>query len=90
MFPKTGGEWNYNWDLREPMSLVKPDLYEKANEEERKEMLEKLKSKATRNIFLIRHGQYHMDSEKKNLTDLGREQAKLLGTLRYVPTHIWF
>ncbi|XP_076817268.1 serine/threonine-protein phosphatase PGAM5, mitochondrial-like [Clavelina lepadiformis] len=36
------------------------------------------KSKCTRNIILVRHGQYHMDGksqEEKRLTELGREQA---------------
>ncbi|CAK5089247.1 unnamed protein product [Meloidogyne enterolobii] len=37
--------------------------------------------KATRNIFLIRHGQYKKEKakEKKKLTPLGREQAEFLG-----------
>lgn len=34
-------------------------------------MLSKVKPTATRNIILIRHGQYHLNSEKKNLTELG-------------------
>ena len=40
------------------------------------------RSKATRNIILIRHGQYNLNGdcdEKKYLTDLGREQAILTG-----------
>jgi len=32
-----------------------------------------------REILFIRHGQYHMDSETLNLTDLGKEQAKVTG-----------
>lgn len=77
MFPRL--QWERDWDFREPLNLVDQKAYEKANEEERKEMLSKVKAKATRHIFLIRHGQYHLDSEERNLTELGREQAKLVG-----------
>lgn len=42
-------------------------------------MLRKVTPKATRNIFLIRHGQYHLKSIDRNLTDLGKKQAVLLG-----------
>jgi serine/threonine-protein phosphatase PGAM5 len=34
-------------------------------------------------------GQYHLDSDKKNLTDLGREQAKLLGKRLAESDHIF-
>uniref|UniRef100_A0A914C1P6 Serine/threonine-protein phosphatase PGAM5, mitochondrial n=1 Tax=Acrobeloides nanus TaxID=290746 RepID=A0A914C1P6_9BILA len=50
-----------------------------ANEETRKELLKEVKPTATRHIFLIRHGQYQLDSKEKYLTALGREQAILLG-----------
>uniref|UniRef100_A0A8R1HKC8 Serine/threonine-protein phosphatase PGAM5, mitochondrial n=1 Tax=Caenorhabditis japonica TaxID=281687 RepID=A0A8R1HKC8_CAEJA len=76
-FPR--GEWNRNWDFRDPMSLVDSRKWEKADEEGRKKLLEENKATATRNIFLIRHGQYHLDREVKCLTPLGREQADLLG-----------
>ncbi|TKR64730.1 hypothetical protein L596_025219 [Steinernema carpocapsae] len=76
-FPR--GKWDANWDSRDPMTMINEDEYEKADEETRKQMLEKAKPKATRHIFLIRHGQYHMDSDKKNLTELGREQASMTG-----------
>ncbi|CAJ0564595.1 unnamed protein product, partial [Mesorhabditis spiculigera] len=42
-------------------------------------MIAEHKPTATRNIILIRHGQYKMDSKDKFLTELGREQAALLG-----------
>jgi len=77
LFPR--GKWNRNWDHRDPSAIVDPDSFEEADEPTRKEMLTRVTPKATRHIFLIRHGQYHLDSEKKNLTDLGREQARLLG-----------
>lgn len=47
--------------------------------------LEKSKPKATRNLFLIRHGQYNLKGngdEERTLTALGREQAEYTG--------IWF
>uniref|UniRef100_A0A915DLC1 G-patch domain-containing protein n=1 Tax=Ditylenchus dipsaci TaxID=166011 RepID=A0A915DLC1_9BILA len=72
-------KWNYNWDNRDPLSMINDKKYNAADDEEKKTMLEKVKPTATRNIFLIRHGQYFLDSEKKNLTELGREQALLLG-----------
>jgi len=77
IFPRS--KWNKNWDFREPLSLVNPELYAKADEATRQEMIQKATPTAIRNIFLIRHGQYHLESDKKHLTDLGREQATLLG-----------
>lgn len=76
-FPR--GKWNYNWDFREPESLVDKIKYDKATSEEKKTMLDAQKATATRNILLIRHGQYQMDSKGKFLTELGKEQAELLG-----------
>ncbi|VDK44556.1 unnamed protein product [Anisakis simplex] len=77
LFPRN--KWHSDWDSRDPLSLVDPVKYEAADASERKEMLKKVKPTATRNIFLIRHGQYAMDTDEKNLTPLGREQAVLLG-----------
>uniref|UniRef100_A0A914Y8U2 Serine/threonine-protein phosphatase PGAM5, mitochondrial n=1 Tax=Panagrolaimus superbus TaxID=310955 RepID=A0A914Y8U2_9BILA len=74
--------WDHNWDFRDPLSLIDPSKYEKADEETRKQMLEKARPTATRNIFLIRHGQYDLkknDPSTHILTELGREQAALLG-----------
>lgn len=70
MFPR--GEWDKNWDMRQPDYLVDQKKYANADEAGRKEMLEQVKPTATRHLFLIRHGQYHLESEKKNLTDLGK------------------
>lgn len=61
------------------MSLVDQAQYQAADAEGRKAMLERHRPTATRHVFLIRHGQYHLESDKKNLTPLGREQAQLLG-----------
>lgn len=64
---------------RDPLSLVDKKKYDHADEATKKEMLEKHRPTATRHIFLIRHGQYHQEADVKALTDLGREQALLLG-----------
>ncbi|VDN51201.1 unnamed protein product [Dracunculus medinensis] len=70
-------KWVKNWDEREPINLIENGT--NLNEDQKQEMLAKFTPKATRNIFLIRHGQYQMDSKPKILTPLGREQATLLG-----------
>lgn len=54
------------------MSMLDAQKYNEANEEQKKEMLDKVKPKATRNIFLIRHGQYFLESKEKNLTPIGK------------------
>ncbi|KHN78826.1 Serine/threonine-protein phosphatase Pgam5, mitochondrial [Toxocara canis] len=64
---------------RDPLSLVDEVKYDAADTATRKDMLQKAKATATRNIFLIRHAQYLIDNEQKNLTPLGQEQAVLLG-----------
>ncbi|XP_072748420.1 serine/threonine-protein phosphatase Pgam5, mitochondrial-like isoform X2 [Anoplolepis gracilipes] len=74
-------KWDHNWDRRDPKSLVKPA---KINNEENKynEKYEAKKAKAVRHIFLIRHGQYHLDGKtdaEKVLTELGRKQAEVTG-----------
>lgn len=51
------------------------DKYCAADEDAKKEMLVKVTPTATRHLFLIRHGQYHLDSEQKNLTPLGRNAS---------------
>ncbi|WKX94554.1 hypothetical protein Q1695_011664 [Nippostrongylus brasiliensis] len=76
-FPR--GTWDDNWDFRSPEFLLNAKKYDKASDAEKKKMDEEVKATATRHIILIRHGQYVMDSEKKNLTPLGREQAALVG-----------
>jgi len=65
---------------REPYSLLKPHKTGKPEESEQDmaKKLEKNRSKATRYLILIRHGQYNYDTEKK-LTPLGEEQAALAG-----------
>lgn len=74
-------KWDANWDRRNP-----PDLLEekgiKETDEKYEEELAKLKPKAVRHLFLVRHGQYNTDGhtdEERYLTALGREQAEYAG-----------
>lgn len=76
-FPRS--KWNHDWDSRDPLSLVDVRDFDRADEEKRKEMLKQKQPTATRNIIMIRHGQYHMKTPEKSLTSLGREQAVLVG-----------
>lgn len=77
-------EWDFNWDHRAATSFVKP-LPQNATEDKENvynKKLEKHKSKATRHIILIRHGQYHLNGatdKERYLTELGRQQAKFTG-----------
>lgn len=60
-------KWDSNWDRRAPVPGEDGTT---------------AKPTATRTLVLIRHGQYetwHEDREKRILTALGREQAKLTG-----------
>lgn len=77
-------EWDSNWDHRENTSIVRPvapnSPKEKVDEYNKK--LEQNRSKATRHLILIRHGQYNLDGAtdlERKLTELGRAQAKLTG-----------
>jgi serine/threonine-protein phosphatase PGAM5 len=80
------GKWDFNWDRREPESLVKPlkGRFKSDLEHENKynDKLEKAKAIATRHLILVRHGQYNLNGktdEERQLTELGREQARLTG-----------
>ncbi|XP_063289930.1 serine/threonine-protein phosphatase PGAM5, mitochondrial-like [Pelobates fuscus] len=79
--PIIPGRWDWNWDCREPMSLINLKHLEGCTEKERECKLQECKSTAVRHIFLIRHGKYdHADSEsERRLTATGREQASLTG-----------
>lgn len=63
-------KWDYNWDKMAPERKA-------GNEND-----EVTKSKASRTLILIRHGQYVWDPhdpDKRILTELGRKQAALTG-----------
>ena len=64
-------KWDFNWDHMAPEK--------KADDGENAEVA---KSKASRTLILIRHGQYIRDPhdpEKRILTELGKKQAALTG-----------
>lgn len=69
-------EWDSNWDHRANTSLSKSSSSQESDKSE------KIRSKATRHIILIRHGQYNLKGStdsQRILTELGRQQAKLTG-----------
>ena len=75
--------WDSNWDQMEPQSTAGQGETPPA------------KPTATRHLILIRHGQYemnHSESDRKILTELGRQQALATGerlkTLGRPYTHI--
>ncbi|KAK0150245.1 Serine/threonine-protein phosphatase PGAM5, mitochondrial [Merluccius polli] len=73
----SGPAWDFNWDKRDPSALSNGKKKEKEELSSEPE-----KPKATRNILLIRHSQYHLSGtgdKEKVLTPLGREQAELTG-----------
>ncbi|XP_046916842.1 serine/threonine-protein phosphatase PGAM5, mitochondrial isoform X3 [Dermatophagoides farinae] len=80
-------KWDYNWDRREPNSLIAPikgdfGSLPECDQDDYNRRLEKAKSTATRHLLLIRHGQYRMDAdtdELRQLTSLGRDQANRIG-----------
>ncbi|KAL6256842.1 hypothetical protein P5V15_011780 [Pogonomyrmex californicus] len=76
-------KWDYNWDRRDPKSLVKPMQIKDENDENKyNEKFEAKRAKAVRHILLIRHGQYHTDGKtdvERVLTELGRKQAEATG-----------
>lgn len=91
-------KWNTNWDFRDPVSLTKPksrqlslqqlsENKENINENAKKTQddfeVNKNSSKASRHIFLVRHGQYEVkakEADKMVLTQLGIK--KLTKTFR--------
>jgi serine/threonine-protein phosphatase PGAM5 len=81
---KPSVEWDPNWDHRATTSLVKPlaENATPAQENSHNEKMEKHRSKSTRHIILIRHGQYNLNGstdKERILTELGRQQAKISG-----------
>ncbi|XP_058445961.1 serine/threonine-protein phosphatase Pgam5, mitochondrial isoform X1 [Malaya genurostris] len=78
------GKWDHNWDHRDPASLIKPvdDSADPSLQNRYNEKLEKKRSKVTRHLILVRHGQYNMDGRtdsERYLTEKGRKQAALSG-----------
>lgn len=82
--PSKCAVWDYNWDRREPTSLVEPLGHHPTPDDENKyrASLEKTKSKATRHIILVRHGEYLdkcLVEADRVLTPVGRQQANYTG-----------
>ncbi|XP_077296409.1 serine/threonine-protein phosphatase Pgam5, mitochondrial-like [Arctopsyche grandis] len=74
--------WDFNWDHRDPKSIVKPSKGTAEDDNRYNSEIETYKSTSVRHLFLIRHGQYHLDGKtdkERILTTLGREQAELTG-----------
>ncbi|XP_071790577.1 serine/threonine-protein phosphatase PGAM5, mitochondrial-like isoform X1 [Asterias amurensis] len=74
-------KWDYNWDKREPASLLAPNKTE-IDGAEYSAKLQKIKPTATRHLILIRHGHYNVDGltdDQRILTALGREQTDFTG-----------
>ncbi|XP_050967070.1 serine/threonine-protein phosphatase PGAM5, mitochondrial isoform X1 [Labeo rohita] len=79
-WPTVNG-WDYNWDKRDPLSIMNGRKKESAGDIGSPDG-ENNKPKATRYICLIRHSQYNLKGEgdkEKILTPLGREQAEFTG-----------
>lgn len=82
-------KWDYNWDRRDPSSLVEPSKGGSDDLRYEKE-LAAMTPNAVRHLFLIRHGQYNLDGltdKERSLTETGVEQAittgKRLATLNF-------
>ncbi|KAJ6634921.1 Serine/threonine-protein phosphatase Pgam5, mitochondrial [Pseudolycoriella hygida] len=77
-------KWDFNWDHRDPKSIVKPPSKHATEDEinSYNEKLEAVKPKAVRHLILIRHGQYNLEGltdDQRYLTETGRTQANLTG-----------
>ncbi|KAF7632912.1 hypothetical protein Mgra_00007691 [Meloidogyne graminicola] len=76
-------KWDDNWDHRDPVAVAKSKAERHSmTDQEMEELIKKNTPKATRHIFLVRHGQYfdqEDEKEARKLTPLGREQAAFLG-----------
>jgi len=77
------GKWDSNWDGRGAKSLIRNPKTEKyIDQEEYSRTLSMKRSKASRNIILIRHGQYEdmaKSDDLRHLTEKGRLQAHATG-----------
>ena len=77
-------KWDSNWDHRRPEKLVKPITTKNPSQEqidEREEKVSKCVAKVTKNLILVRHGQYvnAETDDDRVLTDLGKKQARMTG-----------
>ncbi|KAK6968418.1 serine/threonine-protein phosphatase PGAM5 mitochondrial-like isoform X1 [Biomphalaria glabrata] len=76
-------KWDFNWDRREPSSLLPPPKGKTDSElADYKKQLENSTPTASRHLLLIRHGQYFDNAavdKDRFLTALGRAQAEVTG-----------
>lgn len=77
-------KWDKNWDYRHVKSLVRPlkSSSTPADENAYNETIEKIKSRAVRHIYLVRHGEYldNTDNDANHhLTPTGKKQATVTG-----------
>uniref|UniRef100_A0A182Q424 Serine/threonine-protein phosphatase PGAM5, mitochondrial n=1 Tax=Anopheles farauti TaxID=69004 RepID=A0A182Q424_9DIPT len=82
--PSACARWDWNWDHRDPKSLVKPlkKVDDPESQNDYNKAVEMKKGRAIRHLILVRHGQYNMDGltdSQRTLTELGRRQAALSG-----------
>lgn len=82
--PSPCAKWDFNWDHRDPKSLVKPLSESSDPEKENRynEKLDKKRSRVVRHLILVRHGQYNMDGRtdlERYLTEKGQKQAAVSG-----------
>uniref|UniRef100_A0A4W5QIC8 Serine/threonine-protein phosphatase PGAM5, mitochondrial n=1 Tax=Hucho hucho TaxID=62062 RepID=A0A4W5QIC8_9TELE len=78
----TGHAWDFNWDKRDPSTLLTNGKKKEIVSEDPSSEQDNGKPKATRNILLIRHSQYNLSGNgdhERILTTLGREQAEFTG-----------
>eukprot|EP00933_Yihiella_yeosuensis_P050767 TRINITY_DN4855_c0_g1_i1.p1 TRINITY_DN4855_c0_g1~~TRINITY_DN4855_c0_g1_i1.p1 ORF type:complete len:393 (+),score=77.46 TRINITY_DN4855_c0_g1_i1:143-1321(+) len=66
-------KWNPDWDGR-----AAPTIDSSTDKTTADKKAAKAPGKV-RHLLFIRHGQYDLDSQEKGLTELGREQSRLLG-----------
>lgn len=68
--------WDFDWDKRDPASLVPPPKSPIISDEELKQIhlnISQVKPTATRHLLLIRHGQYNLKGntdEERSLTPM--------------------
>lgn len=74
--PKTA--WDFDWDKRDPASLIPPPrspLKTDKESEKQNQRLEAARPTATRHLLLVRHGQYNLKGvgdDERSLTPLVR------------------
>ncbi|KAF4724802.1 SET and MYND domain-containing protein 3, partial [Perkinsus olseni] len=73
--------WNTDWDGRNPCEKdAKKDKESTGKDGEGKnKTASKKEYKPTVHLLLIRHGQYNLDSDENELTELGKEQSRIVG-----------